>query len=205
MADPALGDVRRSRGRPREFDLDEAIDRALLLFRERGFHATSLNDLSAAMQLTPGSIYKAFDDKRSIFLAALDRYTARRDARSKQLVEAESTGFDKLRALLDFYADAAHNDEGRRGCLVVGGVVELATLDPDMSVRVKAAFKRVEQSLLALVQLGQADGSVSSSVDAKATARTLLCVLQGMRLIGKTGRTRAEMRGVATQALRLLA
>ena len=61
------------RGRPREFDIDDALDRAIPLFCGGGFHGTSLNDLADGMQLTQGSIYKAFKDKRSLFLAAMDR------------------------------------------------------------------------------------------------------------------------------------
>ena len=60
------------------FDHDTVVDAALKVFRERGYHAASVADLSAAMLLTPGSIYKAFADKRAIFLAAFDRYTMQR-------------------------------------------------------------------------------------------------------------------------------
>src|SRR4051812_28931317 len=120
---------RRGPGRPRQFDMEAALDRALLVFRERGYHAASLDDLGSAMKLTAGSIYKAFSDKRAIFLAAFDRYTELRNAKLQQLLEAESNGFDKLRALLCFYAEASHDAEGRRGCLVAGSATELSTLD----------------------------------------------------------------------------
>jgi TetR/AcrR family transcriptional regulator, transcriptional repressor for nem operon len=65
--------------------MDVALDRALLVFREHGYHAASLGDLGSAMKLTPGSIYKAFSDKRAIFLAAFDRYTDLRNAKLRQL------------------------------------------------------------------------------------------------------------------------
>ncbi|WP_428115063.1 TetR/AcrR family transcriptional regulator, partial [Bradyrhizobium sp.] len=70
----------RGPGRPREFDMDKALDRAIGVFRERGFHATSIGDLKDATDLTAGSIYKAFKDKRAVFLAAFDRYTSLRNA-----------------------------------------------------------------------------------------------------------------------------
>jgi TetR/AcrR family transcriptional regulator, transcriptional repressor for nem operon len=195
---------RRSPGRPREFDIDAAVDAALLLFRERGFHAASIADLSSAMKLTAGSIYKAFSDKRAIFLAAFDRYTNLRHARLQQLLEVEVTGFDKVRATLAFYAESSHGIEGRRGCLVVGSATELTTFDSEMAGRVAIALRYVETSLRNLIRLGQSDGSIPSGIDADACARVLVCLLQGFRVIGKTGRTRAEMTVAVDQAMRLL-
>jgi AcrR family transcriptional regulator len=68
----------RGRGRPREFDIDAALDKSVRIFRERGYHATSIGDLTKAMELASGSVYKAFKDKRAVFLAAFDREGKRR-------------------------------------------------------------------------------------------------------------------------------
>ena len=185
--------------------MEAALDGALLVFRERGYHAASLEDLSSAMKLTTGSIYKAFSDKRAIFLAAFDRYTHLRNTRLRGLLDAAGNGLDKLRALLGFYAEASYGIEGRRGCLVVGSATELATFDSDMAARVTRALQRLETLLRDLIRLGQSDGSIPARIDADATARALLCLLQGFRVIGKLGRTRAEMTAAVDQALRLLA
>jgi TetR/AcrR family transcriptional regulator, transcriptional repressor for nem operon len=194
----------RGPGRPREFDMDAALDAALLVFRERGYHAASLGDLGAAMKLTPGSIYKAFSDKRAIFLAAFDRYTKLRNSELQQLLDAERSGLDKLGAMLRFYAAASHGIEGQRGCLVVGSAAELATFDAEMAARVTAALRRVETLLQDLIRQGQSDGSIRSGIDAGAASGALLCVLQGLRVIGKAGRKRAETMAAADHALRLL-
>ena len=79
-------------GRPREFDTDAAIDSALLVFRERGYHATSIKELSDATGLTAGSLYKAFGSKNGLFLAAFDRYTRTRSAALRQRTEAARSG-----------------------------------------------------------------------------------------------------------------
>ncbi len=184
--------------------MDAALDAAILLFRERGFHATSLADLCKATGLATGSIYKAFADKREMFLAAFDRYTERRYAALQQLLDAETTGLARLRALLSCYAEASYGVEGRRGCLVVGSAVELATFDPEIATRVTAALHRLRGLLADLVHLGRSDGSIPAAVDADASADILLCVLQGFRVVGKTGRTRAQARRAVDQALRLL-
>jgi TetR/AcrR family transcriptional regulator, transcriptional repressor for nem operon len=196
---------RRGPGRPREFDMEAAVDGALLVFRERGYHAASLGDLGSAMKLTAGSIYKAFSDKRAIFLAAFDRYIHLRNTQLRQLLDAQRNGFDKLRAMFRFYAEASSDIEGRRGCLVVGTLTELATFDAETAARVTTFLRRAETLLRELVRLGQSDGSIPSGINADATARALLCLLQGLRVIGKAGRTRTEMMAVVDQALRLLA
>ena len=194
----------RSPGRPREFDIDRALDAALIVFRERGYHAASLGELGAAMKLTAGSIYKAFADKRAIFLDAFARYIALRESRLAALIDAQPSGFDKLQALLDDYVEQSCGVEGRRGCLVVGSATELATFDAEMAGQVTAALQRNEARLLALIRLGQADGSISTELDAEVAALTLLCLLQGFRVVGKTKRSRAKMQAAADQALRLL-
>ncbi len=177
----------------------------VLVSRERGYHAASLADLGAAMELATASIYKAFSDKRAVFLAAFDRYTTRRTAHMRQVLEAEACGRGKLRAMLACYAEASLGDEGKRGCLVVAGATELSTYEPEMAGLVAAALGRVETQVRDLIQLGQTDRSIPSHVDAESAARALLCFLQGLRLVGKVGRSRAEMMAVVDQAMRVLA
>ena len=204
MQSSQSSDVGRSPGRPRAFDMDAALDDAVLVFRERGYHSASLVDLGTAMKLTPGSIYKAFRDKRALFLAALDRYTGCRSLRLREAMEAERNGFDKLHAMLRFYAEASHDGEGRRGCLVVAAAAELATFNDDMAAPVAAALERVERGLHQVIRLGQSDGSIPAAVDADAVASTLACLLQGFRVMGKAGRSRAVMMAAVEQALRLV-
>lgn len=184
--------------------MDTALDAALLVFRERGYHAASLTELGAAMKLTAGSIYKAFSDKRAIFLAAFDRYIEQRGTKLRRALQDESTGFAKLAALLRFYAGSSYGIEGRRGCLVAGSAVELATFDAEMADRVTAALDRLEATLRDLLRVGLDDGSVAAGIDVEAMARTLLALLQGLRVIGKTGRSQAQMDATVEQALRML-
>lgn len=204
MTTAASSEKPRTRGRPREFDMDAALDKALAVFSERGYHATSISELTEAMGLASGSVYKAFKDKRGIFLAAFDRYRAvRRDMLDLHIGKAES-GRNKIRALLFHYATSSQGETGRRGCLVVGSANELAVFDPEAAARVATAFTMNEALLLDLVRLGQSDGSIPARLDAVATARTLLCLTAGMRVAGKTGRSQDDMTAVAEAAMKLL-
>ncbi|MBP0494880.1 TetR/AcrR family transcriptional regulator [Pararoseomonas indoligenes] len=205
LAAPSADPPRRGPGRPRAFDMDVALDKALLVFRERGYNATSVSDLAEAMGLATGSLYKAFTDKRGVFLAAFAHYERRRRAELQGLMDPEPTGFGKLRALLHSYAELSHDREGQRGCLVTGTANELATLDPEMAAQVRATVARTEAAIRDLLRLGQVDGTLSAALDIDAAARLLLSVLQGFRVVGKLGRARDEMVAAADQALRLLA
>lgn len=194
----------RAPGRPREFDMDAALDGAIRIFRERGYHATSLAELGAAMGLTTGSIYKAFVDKRSVFLATLERYTQVRNGQLQTLIDAGQTGRDKIHAVLHFYAESSYGEEGKRGCLVAGSLTDIATFDGEVAGQVAAALRRTENLLGRLIRLGQKDGSIASAINPEASARVLLSLIQGFRIVGKVGRSRADMLATADQAMRLL-
>lgn len=194
----------RGPGRPREFAVDDVLDKAIVIFSELGFHATSMARLTDALGITEGSIYKAFKDKRGIFLAAFERYVSQRNARIAREVAGARTGRECVEAILSLYAQYSHGAAGRRGCLVVGSAVDMASTDAEMAKRVTSVLKVHEKRLVETIRQGQEDGSISSRLDAESTARLLLCVVQGMRVLGKTGRSHGEMMGVVENALELL-
>ncbi|WP_296078492.1 TetR/AcrR family transcriptional regulator [uncultured Agrobacterium sp.] len=193
----------RQRGRPREFDVDAAIDRAIGVFAERGFHATSVGDLTGAMELTQGSLYKAFKDKKDIYIAAIERYKLVQTKRFEASVQAGENGREKLRAAMEFYAGNSAGSSGEQGCLIVGAVADLASLDEDVARVVRSAIKVRENILARLVQAGQADGSITNTADCDVLAKTALCLLYGMRVVGKTAPTRKEMSSVVDAAMRI--
>jgi len=177
--------VSKERGRPREFDTELALDNAMTVFREKGFHAASVSDLSQAMNLTSGSIYKAFSDKRTLFLNVFERYTSLRNAQLRQQIESVVTGRERIAEVLSFYQKSSHEIEGRRGCLVVGSAVELLTLDDELAALVRQAIMRNKSVLISLLEQGKSDGSVSLAVDTGAAASLMLCIAMGMRVAGK--------------------
>ena len=194
----------RPPGRPREFDIDDALDKAIRVFRERGYHATSITDLSEAMELTPGSIYKAFKDKHAVFLAAFDRYAARRAEQTRKAATSAKSARNRIRDALLSYIEMSQGIEGWRGCLVVGGNVELSAQDPDVAARVSAAMKKNEALFAELIRSGHTDGSIPTHVDPDDTARLLVCLTQGLRVVGKT-RARLDARKLADIAMKMLA
>jgi AcrR family transcriptional regulator len=195
----------RPRGRPREFDLDRALDQAIRVFREHGYGATSIPDLIGAMGLASGSIYKAFRDKRAVFLAAFDRYMSLRNEQLRQVADTAKSGRERLRDVLAFYVESARGIEGRRGCLVVGSAVELAGVDREIAVRVNGSLAKNEAYLADLIRQGQADTSIPGHVDPEATARVMVCLTQGLRVVGKAGRPPPDASAAVAIAMKLIA
>ena len=195
----------RPRGRPRQFDIDKALDQAIRVFREHGYNATSIGDLISAMGLASGSIYKAFKDKRAVFLAAFDRYMSLRNEQLRQVADTTKGGRERLSDVLAFYVESSKGIEGRRGCLVVGSAVELAIVDREVAARVSGSLARNEASLAALIRQGQADKSIPGHVDPEGTARVMVYLTQGMRVVGKAGRPPPDTSTVVAVAMKLVA
>jgi len=177
-----------SPGRPREFDIEVLLDRAIEVFRERGYQATSISHLSQATGLTTGSLYKAFDDKKDIFFKALDRYVARRSATLSEVLSGVNGGFAKVERAVVFYAEASLAHPGSKGCLLVNAATECAAIGDELLLkRVQQALGQVERLLADLIDEGQADGSISPTVNRETSARLMMCLFQGIRVVDAAG------------------
>ncbi|MBW5433321.1 TetR/AcrR family transcriptional regulator [Bradyrhizobium canariense] len=196
--------IARPPGRPREFDMDTALDRAVRVFSERGYHATSIGDLTTAMRLATGSVYKAFRDKHAVFLAAFERYVALRQEQTRSAAAKGANGRERLRNMLLSYVAHSQGSEGRRGCLVVGSAVELSAVDPVVAALVSARLETNEGFIAGLIREGQADGSIPRHVAADDTARLMICITQGLRVVGKA-RLSLDGKRLVAVAMKLLA
>jgi TetR/AcrR family transcriptional repressor of nem operon len=175
------------RGRPRSFDPDAAVERAMRVFWSRGYHATALPDLLRATKLSRGSLYAAFGDKHSLFLRALDRYIA--DALTRMDIELapHREPVDGLRAYLAGYVDRTSGDNGRRGCLLVATAMELAGRDADIDLRIGSFFKAMESRVADVLSRAKGAGKLADGVEPLSAARILVCFVEGLRVVGKTG------------------
>ncbi|MCK1404592.1 TetR/AcrR family transcriptional regulator [Bradyrhizobium sp. 76] len=176
------------RGRPRSFDTDAAVERAMGVFWSRGYHATALPDLLRATQLSRGSLYAAFGDKHSLFLRALDRYVA--EALTRMDVEFDKEPVDGLRAYLAGYVDRTSGANGRRGCLLVATAMELAGRDAEVDRRIASFFKAMEARVAGALSRAKAAGKLADGVEPSSAAKILLCFVEGLRVVGKTAPTR---------------
>jgi TetR/AcrR family transcriptional regulator, transcriptional repressor for nem operon len=173
------------RGRPREFDAAVAIDAAVKVFWDQGYNATSIDDLCNATGLLRGSLYSAFGDKKGMLLAALDRYAEKGLARLAESLSSPEPSREILRGALLYYTRMATVLAGRHGCLVTNTAMEMLPDDPDVSERVEHIFRQMAALLSAAVIRGQAAGIFNPSLDERTVGNFLLCVTQGLRVLGK--------------------
>ena len=189
------------RGRPRGFDTEAAVERAMGVVWSRGYHGTALPDLLRATKLSRGSLYAAFGDKHSLFLRALDRYIA--DAVTRMDVELDSrhSPIDGLRAYLAGYVDRTSGANGQRGCLLVATAMELAGQDAEVGRRIAGFFKAMEARVRETLFRAKAAGKLADGVEPSSAARIFVCFVEGLRVVGKTAPTRITSQATADALL----
>lgn len=179
------------RGRPRQFDHDEVVERAMNVFWSNGYSGTSLPALLEATRMSRGSFYGAFGDKHAIFLLALARYIEDALARVDVELNAPGGAMAGLRVFLCGYVDRTSGAAGKRGCLVVATAMELVAQDDEVARRIRRFFKSMEQKIGAAFERAQALGELDERADPASAARVVLCMVEGLRVVGKTGVERA--------------
>jgi TetR/AcrR family transcriptional regulator, transcriptional repressor for nem operon len=193
--------VQLPRGRPRSFDVEAAVERAMGVFWSRGYHGTALPDLLRATKLSRGSLYAAFGDKHSLFLRALDRYIADAVRRMDIELAPPREPVDGLRAYLAGYVDRTSGANGRRGCLLVATAMELAGQDVEVGRRIASFFKAMEARVAAALSRAKTAGQLADGVEPSSAARILVCFVEGLRVVGKTAPTRITSQATADALL----
>jgi TetR/AcrR family transcriptional repressor of nem operon len=189
------------RGRPRSFDPEAAVERAMGVFWSRGYHGTALPDLLRATKLSRGSLYAAFGGKHALFLRALDRYVADALARIDVELGPRHAPVDGLRTFLAGYVDRTSGASGRRGCLLVATAMELAGHDSDVEGRIRGFFKAMEARVADALSRAKTAGKLADGVEPSSAARILVCFVEGLRVVGKTAPTRNASQATADALL----
>ena len=174
------------------------------VFWSNGYHGTSLPDLEEATGLSRGSLYAAFEDKHGLFLHALDRYIDDALARLDTELDTPEGALAGLRTWLSGYVDRTSGVNGKRGCLVVATAMELAAHDSEVQHRIARFFRLLEARLTARLLRAQANGELAEGIEPASAAHLLVCVVEGMRVVGKTSPSRATTLAMIEILLRQL-
>ncbi len=188
-----------TRGRPREFDIDEALGQALRLFWQKGYEGASLTDLTEAMGITRPSLYAAFGNKEALFRQALDLYERDKLAYVREALEAPSAR-GVAETLLLGSVDVATGGECR-GCMGVIASVACQSVEPSIRDNVNARAESAKRLIVERMQRSIDAGEFVVATDATAITRYLLALMQGISVQAQSGATRGELIQVVESAL----
>ena len=192
------------RGRPREFDLDEVTGIAGKVFWEQGYHATSIESLCQSTGLFRASLYSTFGDKHGLLVAAFDRYAEGAIARLKERLAVDLPPREALREALLHYTQVASKLSGRHGCLITNAAIEMLPADEALRPHIETTLRRIASHLVAAVVRGQQAGEFNAGLDEQSVGNFLLCMVQGLRVLGKVNVSRNELVSIVDMTMRAL-
>lgn len=190
-----------TRGRPRTFDREDALRRAMGVFWERGYEGASIGDLTQALGINKPSLYAAFGNKEALFREAVALYERSEGAAIQRALDREPTARAAVEAMLRENAAAYCDRRKPRGCMIVLasliGATENATVR-DFLARTRA---QGEAALRERIERGIRDGDVPPGADASAMAAFFTTVQQGLSVQARDGAPAEKLDGVVDSAL----
>jgi len=187
-----------TRGRPREFDAEEALAAALRVFWEKGYEGASLSDLTEAMGITRPSLYAAFGNKEDLFKRALDLYESEKLAYVRSALDAPTARAVAQRMLEGTIRNITSDCPG---CL--GVITSVSCRSPDSPIRqvMKERTKSVGDAVVARMQRAIDEGDFTIPVEAEAITSYMMAVLQGISVQAGSGASLEELERVAQATL----
>jgi TetR/AcrR family transcriptional repressor of nem operon len=170
-------------------------------FWERGYRATSVDDLVKATGIKPGSLYSAFrGGKRALFMGSLDRYSQLIVPQKLGELERPGASVAQVRAYFDGLVRDLLSPEGRQGCLLVNSAIELAAHEADVAAVVRGHLARLERCFTRALRTAVRRGEVAASTDPVAAAKLLVATSQGLMVVGKANPDREVLRAIVETA-----
>jgi AcrR family transcriptional regulator len=193
--------LKKARGRPVEFDQNEALDKALHVFWSRGYEGASMAELTEALGINKPSIYAAFGNKEALFRKALERYRAGPIAFVGEAMEAptaQQAVKNLLTKAVDFFSDKSKPN----GCMIVQGALTCGESTHTIQQELIAYRGNFEATLTQRFDLAKAQGDLPSNVNSKQLAKYIATIHQGMSVQATSGATRGELLAVVEIALK---
>lgn len=188
-------------GRPRGFNEDKALDRAMHVFWRKGYEGASLNDLTAAMGIQPASLYKAFGNKRALFEKALARYLAGPVAFVHDALN-EPTAFAVANRILRRTAEFLTEGRSRLGCMTIQAALAGGVEGEPIRKKLIALRVKEQDALRQRFERAKSEGDLPSDVDTADLARFVTTIYQGMTVQAINGASREDLLRLSDTALR---
>ena len=194
----------KRRGRPRAYQPDVALGRALDLFRKDGFAATSLDDLSTATGMNRPSLYGAFGDKRALYIKSYQRY--RDDARAAMIdiFREEMPIRQRLQKIYAVALDIYLSGESPRGCFTVMTAASEAVADPDIRAMVLEGFAELDKAFAACFRLAKEKGELVGSADTTVLSQLASATIHSIAIRARAGVPRKELEAIVKGAIDIM-
>ncbi len=189
--------------RHKEFDRDRALDDAMRVFWEKGYEATSIQDLVDAIGVNRASLYGTFGGKRELFQSALERFRGADERNLERLAAAVPPGLARIREV--FRRAARETLDDARGCMVINSVAEMSAVDADVCGLGKTSRRGIENFFAACLRQAREKEELPPGKDLRALARYLTNALFGLRMMAKMQPTRSLVADIVTTTLAALA
>jgi TetR/AcrR family transcriptional regulator, copper-responsive repressor len=192
----------KPRGRPLSFDRDAALERAMHVFWERGYEAASIADLTAAMGITPPSLYTAYGDKEKLFLEAIERYGKGPGSYVQRALDEEPTARRAIQRILEEAAEELTEACHPLGCMMVMATTNCSVAAEHIQTALVNRRALGVAMMQARIQRGLDEGELPAATDANALANFYATVYQGMSMQAKDGATRESLLASVEMAMR---
>ncbi len=190
------------KGRPREFDIDSALEKALYVFWQHGYEGASLTDLTEAMGISRPSLYAAFGNKEELFRRALDRYAQKGPGAIHAEALAEPTARKVVEHLLRSVAMSLTDPCNPAGCLAVQGALTCSSAAESIKQELCKRRSEGEKNLRQRFERAKTEGDLGPNADPEALARYVVTITQGMSVQAAGGASRSDLLAVAEMALK---
>jgi AcrR family transcriptional regulator len=191
---------KRRPGRPLGFDRDAALNQAMLLFWRHGYEATSVNDLTEVMAITPPSLYTAFGDKKQLFLEAVQRYVSG-PVTSNSIIDDAPTAREAAVGLLQAAAIGFTGDSTPSGCLLASSAISCSPAAADVQKALSEIRLGIEKRLRTRIEQDNAKRRPNMKVDAGTMAGYVMALIQGMSTLARDGAPRRKLLAVTHAAM----
>ena len=186
--------------RPRQYDRDEVLEKATDLFWEKGFEATSMNEMVARSSLNKHSLYSEFGDKEKLFIECIDYYISKSNRVVIDILTKKPLGLRNIEAFFDDRVNYAASEDCK-GCLIVNSVTEKEILSKEINLKVKSFITRFKAFFYHCLQAAQDKNEISEDKDCKTLADYLVCFTFGLVNIGKNETKKKALRKMVDVAL----
>lgn len=186
--------------RSKEYIKEKVLDAATQVFWEKGYRGTSMNDLVEATGLNKHSMYKEFGNKDGLFLACIEHYAKETTKDIFAILQQQPLGFHNIESYFHYIIDSASSSK-YNACLLINTAIEKEVLSDEINDLTQKYLSLQEEAFYNCLEAAQRNGEIPKDKNIEMLAKYLMCFLEGINVMGKTGPTKKSLELVTNEVL----